>query len=59
MDGITRDENGKKESLFASLACRFASSMHPAKRKINDKVTLVAIGNFSKVLVFAVMSNNS
>jgi len=58
LEGITK-ENGEKESLYASVACRFSSNLHPQKKKINDKVTLVAIGNFSKVLIFAVMSNNS
>jgi dipeptidyl aminopeptidase/acylaminoacyl peptidase len=58
VEGGPNDSNGK-ESIYSAVSCRFGSSMHPSKKKINDKVTLVAIGNFNKVLIFAVMSNNS
>ena len=61
MNGVQKDPSKpkNKESIYAAVSCRFSSSLHPSKKKINDKVTLVALGNFNKVLIFAVMSNNS
>ena len=52
-------EEKEEEPKFESLACRFSSSLHPQKKKINDMVSLVAIGNLTKVLIFAITSNNS
>ena len=37
-------EQKKGESKYQQLSCRFSSALHP-QQKINDLVTLVAIGN--------------
>ena len=37
-------EQKKGESKYQQLSCRFSSTLHP-QQKINDLVTLVAIGN--------------
>lgn len=46
-------EPDKAKSKFYSMDARFRSPLHP-QYKLNDLVTLVAIGNYQKVLVLAI-----
>lgn len=47
------------KSSFQSLACRFRSPLHPAEHKINDLVTLVAVGNTQSVMILAITHESS
>jgi len=51
-------EPSKNEPKFLSLECRFKSSLHP-QIKLNDLVTLVAVGNQEKVLILAITAGKS
>jgi hypothetical protein len=44
--------------VFQSLACRFRDPLHP-QFKLNDFVTLIAIGNSDKVLILAITQEKS
>ena len=46
-------EQKKGELKYQQLSCRFSSALHP-QQKLNDLVTLVAIGNYTKVHVYAI-----
>lgn len=54
----TLAEASKHESKYFSISCRFRSFLHP-QAKINDLVTLVAVGNEQKVMIFAINNSKS
>ena len=51
-------EPDKTQSKFYSMDARFRSPLHP-QFKLNDLVTLVAIGNYEKILVLAITQSKS
>lgn len=46
-------EPNKNEAKYLSVSCRFKSDLHP-QIKINDKVTLAAVGSTDRVGIFAI-----
>ena len=51
-------EPSKNDSKYLSLSCRFKSDLHP-QIKINDKVTLAAVGSNDRVGIFAISQTKS
>ena len=51
-------ESKKTESKYYSIAARFKSDLHP-QMKLNDCVTLLAVANTDRVLIFAVNQTKS